>query len=121
MSRTTASPPPTVTETASPAGAVRRLRVAIVSDYDFSTGGIEVFIQQLLAGTAGQMDAQLVTWSAEPPVPTEVVVTLVQHGDLRPLWDAIAAADVALLPTSFNVWPWPGWQPTASPSYRHRR
>ena len=94
----TASP-----ETVSPVTAVRRLRVAVVSDYDFSTGGIEVFLQQLLARTAGQLDAQLVTWSAEPPVPDEVELTLIQHGDVRPLWDAIAAADVTLLLTSFNV------------------
>ena len=92
-----------MTETVPPAGPVRKIRVAIVSDYDFSTGGIEVFLQQVLTCTAGQMDAQLVTWSTQPPVPNEVEVTLVQHGDLRPLWDAIAAADVAMVLTSFNV------------------
>ncbi len=78
-------------------------KVAIVSDYDFPTGGIEVFLQQLLKHTAGDLDSTLVTWSSGGPELREVPLVVVEHGDLRPLWDTLNAADVVLVVTSFNM------------------
>lgn len=80
-----------------------RLKVAIVSDYDFATGGIEVFVQQILKETVGVLDSTLVTWSSQGPRFEGPRRVIVEHGDVQMLWDTLAAADVLLVVTSFNV------------------
>lgn len=77
--------------------------MAVVSDYDFPTGGVEVFTQQLLKETADQLDTTLVTWTGHGPAPPDSVVVRIEHGDLQHLWRVLDAADVLLILTSFNV------------------
>lgn len=77
--------------------------MAVVSDYDFPTGGVEVFTQQVLKETADQLDTTLVTWTGHGPAPPDSVVVRIEHGDLQQLWRVLDAADVVLVLTSFNV------------------
>ena len=81
-----------------------RPRALVVSDYAWPTGGTEEYVRALLIETATRYRVELLTWaSSQAPVPAGVKVTKIDHGDVLPIWAAIAHADVVVIVTSFNI------------------
>lgn len=78
-------------------------RVAIVTDYDFATGGIEQFVLQLSDRLSKRYPCCIVSWSEAVLAPSRVNARVIRHGDVRALWAELDAADIILVVTSFNV------------------
>lgn len=79
------------------------IRVLVVTDYDFTTGGIEQFVFELAGRLNGGFRCQVLSWTATVLVPAGTDVRLVEHGDAQAVWSALDAADVVVVVTSFNV------------------
>lgn len=89
---------------ATQASSAARLRLAVVSDYDYPGGGVEHFVRELLGLARESCACQLITWSRgclRPPGFESVEV--VEHGDVRGTWRVIEWADVVIVVTSFNL------------------
>ncbi len=75
-----------------------------MSDYAWSTGGIEEFVSVLLTGLdREQYDCTLVTWQHSTPLTTDTTVIALENGDVRPLHEVIRKTDYVIFVTSFNV------------------
>jgi len=80
------------------------LRVTLVTDYTYSTGGIEEFVLALLRLAPLDVTYTVLSWA-----PTEALraaaqsLVVVEHGDVRAAWSALDDADVVLVVTSHNV------------------
>jgi glycosyltransferase involved in cell wall biosynthesis len=79
-------------------------RLVVVSDYAWSTGGIEEFVSVLVAHMSATHDCRVVSWSTDIKLPdSSAGLRVVDRGDVRGLWEELEAADALLVPTSFNV------------------
>lgn len=81
----------------------QKIRLLLVTDYDFPTGGIEQFVFEVVGRLGRRFHCQVLSWTSAALVPAGTEVRRVEHGDAREVWSAIDAADVVLVVTSFNV------------------
>jgi glycosyltransferase involved in cell wall biosynthesis len=80
------------------------MRVLVVSDYGWTTGGTEEFVNALLASAARRHQVELLTWAdSRAPKPPGIEVVGVENGDVLAVWSAVARADVVAVVTSFNL------------------
>lgn len=81
-----------------------RVKVLVVSDYAWPSGGTEHFVCQLLTRGGARFDMHLLTWHPGVLTPDGFKdVQFVENGDVRPLLAAMGRADVLVVVTSFNV------------------
>lgn len=80
------------------------LRLLIVSDYAYPSGGIEHFVQEFISAVSHRFDCKLLSWSNEVRRPPGFKhLTAIECGDIRQAWSLMDWADVLFIPTSFNV------------------
>lgn len=85
-------------------GGTKLGRLLVVSDYAYSTGGIEEFVVELLSRAAMDHECKLLSWSASVRHPVGFAgVIAVEYGDVRTPTDLVVWADVVVVVTSFNV------------------
>lgn len=81
-----------------------RLKLLVVSDYAYCSGGIEHFVCEFLDFAAARFDCRLLTWSISALTPPGFrAIDVVQCGDVRQAWSCMEQADVIMVLTSFNV------------------
>lgn len=80
------------------------LKLLIVSDYAYPSGGVEHFIQEFIAAVSSRFECKLLSWSASVRTPPGFErITVIECGDIRQAWSEMDWADVLFIPTSFNV------------------
>lgn len=80
------------------------MRLLVVSDYAWRTGGVEQFVDAFLGYASRLADCRLLTWDDPVRVPEGFdAVTSVVNGDVRGAWSCLHWADVVMVVTSFNV------------------
>lgn len=79
------------------------IRLLLVTDYDFPTGGIEQFVFELVSRLDERFSCSVLSWTRTVLVPLGTDTQCVEHGDVQAVWSALDAADVVLVVTSFNV------------------
>ena len=84
----------------------QKMKICLVSDYAYPSGGIEVFIDEIIKSTNNCIDYRLVTWppSAGTTKRVEVTETIrIDCGNYAMIWEHLLWADAVFLQTSFNV------------------
>jgi glycosyltransferase involved in cell wall biosynthesis len=80
------------------------VRVLVISDYGWVTGGTEEFVNALLVSAGRRHQVELLTWAdSRAPRPSSAEVVGVESGDVLAVWSAVARADVVVVVTSFNM------------------
>ncbi len=83
-----------------------RAKVLVVSDYAYPSGGVEVFIDEIILATNSLIEYRLLTWfpSVGTKARTELVPTYrINCGDISGAWKELDWADVVFFQTSWNV------------------
>ena len=85
---------------------MKKIKVLIVSDYAYPSGGIEVFIDEIITATNALIEYRVLTWlpSSGTKAREELVPTYrINCGDISGAWDEMDWADVVFFQTSWNV------------------
>lgn len=85
---------------------MRKIKVLVMSDYAYPSGGIEVFIDEIISATNTLIEYRLLTWT--PSTGTEARAELVPTyrincGDISGAWKEMDWADIIFFQTSWNV------------------
>lgn len=68
----------------------RRIEVLVVTDYAYPSGGIELFVRELLGKLPERFATSVLSWSAGLPLPEGfTTVTTVEVGDVRAAWSGL--------------------------------
>lgn len=80
------------------------MRVLIVSDYAYASGGVETLVRDFISHGSSAVDCKLLTWRSDALAPPAFAGRVVMDcGDVRPAWDAMDWADVLFVHTSWNL------------------
>lgn len=88
------------------AQAQHKIKVCLVSDYAYPSGGVEVFIDEIINSTNDYIDYRLLTWQPSEGTTKrkEVTETIrIDCGNYAMVWEQLLWADIVFLQTSFNV------------------
>lgn len=85
---------------------MKKIKVLVVSDYAYPSGGIEVFIDEIISATNSLIEYRLLTWppsigtkARKEKVPTQRI----NCGDISGAWENMNWAEIIFFQTSWNV------------------
>lgn len=85
---------------------MKKQKICIVSDYAYPSGGIEIFIDEIILASREKVNYHLLTWQHSQGTQRRkeiVPTTRIDCGNFTQIWSELNNADIIFLQTSFNV------------------